>query len=209
MLFGAVTLFYMPLIVNGNILCGSYVSGGHFGVCTCTTLRDGLHLQADCTKLSWLRQLPSFSTYILQLITLIDMSGTMFCHSHSTSLKTTAHNKTILCRGSTTGELLCCINILYIYIYIYIIHVINNTLLCISERSIKHTSNMATVHTTSVITTFTQDDHNVSIVHNVVQYSSSTELNQHSTMNSLSIFQFCVSCIVLLYITFKVHVHNA
>jgi hypothetical protein len=100
MLFYAAFL-YMPLIVSGNILCGLYKPLERFGVCTCTTLDDRPPSQADCTKYSWLQQLPSFSMHILHHIRLIDMSGTVFCHT--TSLKTTAYNKTVLCMDSTTG----------------------------------------------------------------------------------------------------------
>ena len=101
MLFYAVAL-YIPLIISGNILCGSYKPLDHFGVCTCTTFEDGQLIQADCTKHSWLQQLPSFAMDILQLMTSIDMSGTVFCRN--ATVRTTVHNKTILCLDRASGE---------------------------------------------------------------------------------------------------------
>ena len=89
-------------VTNTAILCGSYKSLQRFNVCDCITLYDG-GIQADCTKSSWLQQVPSFSSYIVQHITLVNMSGTAFCHNAIQKV-TGVHKASIVCLATDKGE---------------------------------------------------------------------------------------------------------
>ena len=94
-------------VTNTVILCGSYKSLQRFNVCDCATLSNGL-IQADCTKSSWLQQIPSFSSHLVQHITLVNMSGTVFCHTVLQKV-TDVYNASIVCLPTDTGESYLCI----------------------------------------------------------------------------------------------------